>query len=56
MEQATAVTEDEDRKYYQSIVDIDELCLNLKKCGRTDSEIAWFRNMYEKYKTQTVDI
>lgn len=49
--------EKDDRKFYQSIKDIDELCLNLKKCcGRTDSEIAWFRNMYEKYKTKTVNI
>jgi hypothetical protein len=48
--------DEDDKKYYQSIKDIDGLCINLKICGRTDSEIAWFRNMYEKYKTQTVDI
>jgi hypothetical protein len=49
--------EEEDRKFYQSITNIDELCENLKRCcKRTDSEIAWFRNMYEKYKTKTVDI
>jgi len=48
---------EEDRKFYQSIKDIDELCENLKRClGRTDSEIAWLRNMHEKYKTKTVDI
>lgn len=44
--------DDDDRKFFQSITNIDELCENLKRCsGRTDSEIAWFRNQYEKYKT-----
>ena len=47
---------DDDRKFYQSIKNIDELCENLKKCGRTNSEIAWFRNEYEKYKTIKTDI
>lgn len=47
---------DNDRIYFRSITDIDELCANLKKCGQTDSEIAWFRNMYERYKTQTTTI
>jgi hypothetical protein len=38
---------DQDRK---------DLYLNLKIIGRTDSEIAWFKNHYEQYLTKKVDI
>ena len=36
--------------------DRNDLYINLKHCGRTNSEIALFKNHYEKYLTKKVDI
>lgn len=53
----TYIEEIDDRILYGSIKNIDELCENLKRCcKRTDSEIAWFRNEYNKYRTKSFDI